>query len=284
MPDFPIVDSHVHLYDVERFRYPWLDGVPKLKRTSLIADLDRERGEVEVEKIVFVEVAIDHGLHLEEAAFIQGLADADPRLGAIVAHAPLEKGKAVELDLLALTANRNMRGVRRLIETERDPSFCLEAPFIEGVKLLAKHGLSFDICVKHWGLVYAIELARRCPQVSFILDHIAKPDIRNGLVEPWRSQIRELAKLPNTVCKVSGVITVADHAGWTKEELKPYIADAIEAFGFDRLMYGSDWTVSRLTHPYPAFVAILDEVLAGASDAERRKFYRDNAMRVYRLE
>ncbi|MFI4995374.1 MAG: amidohydrolase family protein [Hyphomicrobiales bacterium] len=284
MPDFPIVDSHVHLYDVERFRYPWLDGVPKLKRTSLIADLDRERGEVAVEKVVFVEVAIDHGLHLEEAAFVQDLADADPRIGAIVAHAPIEKGKAVELDLLALKANRNLRGVRRLVEIERDPSICLEPGFVEGVRLLAKHDLSFDLCVKHWQLVYGIELARRCPEVSFILDHIGKPDIRNGLVEPWRGQITELSKLPNVVCKVSGVITEAGHAHWTKEQLKPYIAHVIEAFGFDRLTFGSDWTVSRLTHPYPAFVAILDEILAGASHAERRKFYHDTAMRVYRLE
>jgi L-fuconolactonase len=283
MPDFGIVDSHVHLYDVERFRYPWLDGVPKLKSTSLLADFDRERGLVEVEKIVFVEVAIDRGLNLEEAAFIQALADKDLRICGMVAHVPLEKGKAAEADLVELKRHRIMRGVRRLIETERDPSICLEPDFIEGVRLLAKHDLSFDICVKHWGLVYGIELARRCPEVSFILDHIAKPDIRNGVMEPWRSQIREMAKLPNVVCKVSGVITEADHTHWTKDELKPFLATVIEAFGFDRLMFGSDWTVSRLTHAYPVFVEILDEVLAGAAEAERRQFYRDTAMRVYRL-
>jgi len=284
MPDFAIVDSHVHLYDVERFRYPWLDGVPKLKRTSLLADLDRERGPIEVQRIVFVEVAIADGLHLEEAAFVQAIADRDPRIGGMVAHAPLEKGKAVEPDLAALKRHKILRGVRRLIETERDPSICLEPGFLEGVRLLARHDLSFDICVKHWGLVYGLELARRCPEVSFILDHIGKPDIRNGIAEPWRSQIRELAKLANVVCKVSGVITEADHAHWTKEELTPYIAHVIDAFGFDRVMFGSDWTVSRLTHAYPAFVEILDEILAGASEAERRKFYRDTAIRAYRLE
>jgi L-fuconolactonase len=92
-----------------------------------------------------------------------------------------------------------------------------------------------------------------------------------------------MAALPNVVCKVSGVITEADHAGWRKEEVKPYIAHVIEAFGFDRVMYGSDWTVSSLTHAYPVFVEILDEVVAGASEAERRKLYRDTAIRVYRL-
>jgi L-fuconolactonase len=283
MPNFAIVDSHVHLYDVERFRYPWLDGVPKLKRTSLPADFDRERGPVDVEKIVFVEVAIDRGLNLQEAAFVQGLADKDPRICGMVAHVPLEKGKAVEDDVVELKRHKIMRGVRRLIETERDPSFCLEPDFVEGVRLLAKHDLSFDICVKHWGLVYGIELAKRCPEVSFVLDHIGKPDIKNGLMEPWRSAIREIAGLPNVVCKVSGVVTEADHARWTKEELKPYLVTVIEAFGFDRLMFGSDWTVSRLTHAYPVFVEILDEILAGATDTERCQFYRDTAIRVYRL-
>lgn len=284
MPNFAIVDSHVHLYDIERFRYGWLENVPSLKRTSLLGDFDRARGPVEVDKIVFAEVAIDPGLHLEEADFIQDLSDNDDRLAGMVAHAPLEKGSAVEDDLVALTKHRALRGIRRLIETERDPSFCIEPRFLEAVRLLPKHGLSFDICVKHWALVYGLELARRCPEVTFILDHIGKPDIRHGLHEPWRSQIREMAALDNVVCKVSGVITEADHARWNKHEIKPYIAHVIDAFGFDRVMYGSDWTVSNLTHPYPAFVELLDEMLEGTSEAEKRKLYRDTAIRVYRLQ
>jgi len=283
MPSFAIVDAHVHLYDVDRFRYGWLDGVPKLKRTSLLADFDRARGPVEVDKIVFAEVAIDPHLHLEEAEFIQGLADQDRRLCGMVAHAPLEKGKAVEADLVTLKTHRILRGIRRLIETERDPSFCLEPAFIEAVRLLPRHNLTFDICLKHWALTYGIELARRCPEVTFILDHIGKPDIRHGLREPWWGQIRQIAALPNVVCKVSGVVTEADHAHWRKDELKPYIAHVIEAFGCDRVMYGSDWTVSQLTHPYPSFVEILDEVLEGASESDKRKLYRDTAIRIYRL-
>ncbi|MBV9111345.1 MAG: amidohydrolase family protein [Hyphomicrobiales bacterium] len=284
MPNFAIVDSHVHLYDIGRFSYGWLDGAPKLKRTSLLEDFDRARGPVEVDKIVFAEVAVDPGLHLEEAAFIQGLADKDARLAGMVAHAPLEKGKTVEADLVALKKHRILRGIRRLIETERDPSFCIQPDFIEAVKLLPKHGLTFDICVKHWALTYGLELARRCPEVTFILDHIGKPDIRHGLQEPWRSQIREIAALGNVVCKISGVITEAGHARWNKEDIKPYIGHVIETFGFDRVMYGSDWTVSNLTHPYPAFVELLDEMLEGTSKADKRKLYRDTASRIYRLD
>jgi L-fuconolactonase len=283
MPAFPIVDSHVHLYDVERLSYGWLKAVPKINRTYGLADFDRARGHIEVDKLVFAEVAVDPGLHLEEAAMIQGLADVDSRLAGIVAHAPMEKGRVVEADLDALAQFRNVRGVRRLIETERDTSFAIEPDFLEAVRLMPRYGFTFDICVKHTAMVYAIELVRRCPEVSFVLDHIGKPDIKHGLREPWWSQIAELARLPNVVCKISGVITEADHQRWTADEVKPYVSRAIECFGFDRILYGSDWTVSELTHPYPVWVDILDEVVAGSSELEVRKLYRDNAIRTYHL-
>jgi L-fuconolactonase len=283
MPDFPIIDSHVHLYDIERFRYGWLDSVPQLKRTHGLAEFDAARAPVAVDRIVFAEVAIDPGLHIEEAAYIQSLADRDERLCASVAHAPLEKGEAVEADLAALARFPTVRGIRRLIETERNPAFCLEPGFLAGLRLLPKFGLTFDICVKHWGLAYGLELVRRCPDVSFVLDHIGKPDIKNGLWEPWSGQIRALAGLPNVVCKISGVITEADHRHWQPQDIKPYIAHVIECFGFDRIMYGSDWTVSTLTHAYPDFVTILDEILAGTAPEDVRRFYRSTATRIYRL-
>jgi L-fuconolactonase len=286
MPAFPIVDSHVHLYDPARLPYGWLARVPKINRRFDLGDFDRCRGAVEVDGIVFAEVAVDPGRHLDEAAWVQALADTDPRLKGMVAHVPLEKGAAAaEADLERLRAFPTFRGVRRLIETEpADPGFCLEPGFLEAVRLLPRHGLTFDICVKHWQLVFGLELARRCPEVSFVLDHIGKPGIRHGLWEPWKTQMRELAELPNVVAvKVSGVITEADHASWAREQVAPYVEHVIECFGFDRVMYGSDWTVSELTHEYPEWVAILDEVVAGASEGEQRRFWRENAVRTYRL-
>lgn len=283
MPQFPIVDAHVHLYDTELLDYPWLAAVPKIARTHTLADLDRERGAVEIDKVVFAEVAVAPGRHVEEARWVQSLADRDPRLVGMVAHLPMEKGAAVEADIEALTAFGTLRGIRRLIEVERDYSFCLEPGFLEALRLLPKYGLTFDICVKHWGLVFAIELARRCPEVSFVLDHIGKPGIRHGLREPWWTQMRELATMPNVVCKISGVITEANHKAWTAEEIKPYVAHAIDCFGFDRALFGSDWTVSKLSHDYPDWVAMVDEVIAGSTEEEQRKLYRDTAIRVYRL-
>lgn len=283
MPAFPVVDSHVHLYDPTWLRYSWLKRLPRIDRRYDLADFDRARGAVAVEKIVFAEVYVDPGLHLAEAAWVQSLADRDPRLCGMIAHAPIEKGAAVEEDLARLAENRILRGVRRLIEIEVDQSFVLEPGFLEGLRVLPRHGLTFDICVKHWGLVFAIELARRCPDVQFVLDHIGKPGIRHGLLEPWRSQLRELARLPNVMCKVSGVITEADHCHWSAEQVTPYVAHAVECFGFDRVMYGSDWTVAELTHAYPDWVAVLDGILAGCAESELRRFWRDNAIRCYRL-
>lgn len=287
MPDFAVVDAHVHLYDLDRIRIGWLAGAPAINRSHGLADFDAARGAVEVERLVFAEVAVDPGQHLDEARWAQGLAAADPRLGAprlaaIVAHAPLERGAAVAPDLAALAALPAVRGVRRLIQTEPDPSVVLEPGFLAGLRLLPAHGFSFDICIKHWQMTYAIELARRCPEVSFILDHIGKPDIRHGLREPWAAQLAELARLPNVTCKVSGVVTEAG-PDWTPATLRPYVEHALDVFGAERCMFGSDWTVSALTHRYGDWTAILDDILAGASEAERRAFWRDTATRVYRL-
>src|SRR5579872_4873020 len=138
MPDFPIIDSHVHLYDPAKLRYGWLSGVPKLNRTFLLPDFDAARGSVAVDGIVFAEVAVDPGLHIQEAAFVQGLAEGDARLAAMVAHAPVECGAAVAEDLAALAQFPTLRGIRRLIETERDPGICLEARFIEGVRCVGR--------------------------------------------------------------------------------------------------------------------------------------------------
>src|SRR5262245_13006856 len=134
MPNFPIIDSHVHLYDVERLSYAWLANAPKINRTYLLGDFDEAIGPVTVEGLIFAEVAVDSGLNLDEAAMVQAMADKDRRLIGMVAHAPLERGPSVEADIVALKENRILCGIRRLIETERDPSFCLEPGFLQALR------------------------------------------------------------------------------------------------------------------------------------------------------
>ncbi len=177
-----------------------------------------------------------------------------------------------------------VKGVRRLIQSEADPGFCLQPEFIKGVQGLAAYGLSFDICISHAQLANAIEMVRRCPGVTCVLDHIAKPDIRNGLMQPWKRQMREMADLPNVHCKLSGMVTEADHAHWTGADLQPYIDHVLDCFGLDRVLFGGDWPVVTLASTYTRWVETAGQALAGCSEGERKKLFCDNAKRVYRLE
>jgi len=129
-----------------------------------------------------------------------------------------------------------------------------------------------------------IKMVEKCPDVRFVLDHIGKPAIKAGVRDPWRQHMRELASHENVFCKISGVANEADHAGWTREQLKPYIAHAIECFGFDRSMYGGDWHVMELAGTYPQWIDVVDWVIEGASTDEKRELYRDTAIKTFRLD
>jgi len=284
MPDFPIVDTHVHLCDPSRFGYGWTKNAPSLNRQVLPADFAKAAKPVPIEQYVFVEVDVDFPQHLDEAEWVERLSQDDRRLTGMVAALPLERGKAIEGELVRLRQNSMLKGVRRLIQNQADPDFCTRPQFLEGLKLLAQYGLSFDICILHHQLPNAISMVRSAPEVSFVLDHIGKPAIKAGLLDPWRQHLRELASMPNVHCKISGVATEADHKNWAPEQLKPYIAHAIDAFGFDRIMFGGDWHVAELAVTYPDWVGILDWVTDSATPEEKRKLFRDNAIGFYRLK
>jgi len=284
MPEFPIVDAHVHLYDPAMIGFPWMKSVPKLDRPYLPKDFHALTAGVDVEMMVFVEVDAAPGQHLREAEWVARQAETEPRLRAMVASIPLEKGEAARAALDAYARIGIARGVRRLIERHADePGWALKDDFIAGVRLLPEYGFTFDLCLYHRQLAEVTELCRRCPEVRFVVDHIAKPGIRDGLTEPWRTEMRTIAGLSNVMCKISGVVTEADHANWKESDVVPYVAHAIDCFGFERVMFGGDWPVSELASTYRRWVEVVDKVVAGASEAERRKLYRDNAVAFYRL-
>ena len=235
MIDFAITDTHVHLLDQKKFSYSWAAGAPKLNRDWSLADLTQRAKPYEIENIVFAEVDVDMPQHIAEADWVQTLANGDKRLKGCLASLPLEQGPAIEPDMERLSKLPVMRGIRRLIQNKPDPDFVLKPDFLAAVKLLPKYDLSFDVCIYHQQFPNVIKFVRACPEVAFILDHIGKPGIKDGLVEPWKTHIRELASLPNVICKLSGVTTEADHANWTREELRPYIDHVINCFGFNRI-------------------------------------------------
>jgi L-fuconolactonase len=283
MIDFPVIDSHVHLLDQKRFGYAWAAGAPALKRDWTPDDLAAAARPYTIEGFVFVEVDVDAGQHLDEARWVESLAAADRRVMGCVACLPLERGAAIEPEVDQLARLGVVRGVRRLIQNQPDPDFVLRPAFLEALRLLPSRDLSFDICIFHNQMPNTLEMVRRCPDVSFVLDHIGKPGVKAGLLDPWRRHIRELAAAPNVVCKLSGVTTEADHAAWTREQLRPYIDHVIESFGVDRVMYGGDWPVCELAGRYPQWLETLDWATAGMTPAEKRKLFRDNAAKAYRL-
>ena len=283
MPNTPVIDTHVHLWDTNRFSYPWLSDLPQLARPFVLEDYWQAAACAQIEAMVFMQCDAAPAQALAEAEWVRDLAQSDPRIKAIIPFAPLEQGDKCRAHLEAIQEIPLVKGVRRLIQPEADPEFCLQPEFIRGVRMLAEHDLSFDVCISHGQMAHAIEMARQCPEVSFILDHIGKPDIKNGVAEPWSAQLGTLSNLPNVVCKLSGMVTEADHEGWTKEQLKPYVDRVIECFGFDRVMYGGDWPVVTLAGTYGRWVGALDWALTGCASDELRKLFHDNAVRVYRL-
>ena len=284
MIEFPIIDSHIHLIDQKRFGYAWSSGAPKLKRDWTADDLAASAKPYTIEGFVFVEVDVDMPQYLDEADWVDSLAARDKRILGAVVCLPLERGKAIEPEIARVAGLRTTRGVRRLIQNQSDPEFVLKPGFLEAVKLLPKYDLVFDICIFHNQLPNTLEMVRRCPEVSFVLDHIAKPGIKAGLIDPWRGHIRQLAALPHVVCKLSGVTTEADHEAWTRDQLKPYIDHILSSFGPDRVMYGGDWPVSELAGAYTQWLETLDWATASLSSSDKRKLFRDNAIKAYRLK
>lgn len=286
MPSFAIVDSHVHFWDRSAVPISWPAGKP-IDRPFRPADLDADvkataegPGGLEVEAIVFVEANVDPSHHLAEADFVAALGE--PRVKAIVAHAPLD-GPDVEADLAALAARPLVRGVRHLIQNKDAVALTTSPAFREGLARLPAHGFHFELCLLHHQFAPVLDLVAAMPDVSFVLDHMAKPGIKAGLREPWWHQMAELARHPNVTCKLSGVATEADHAAWQEAELRPYMDRTIEVFGPDRLMFGSDWPVMRLATSYGAWVGIVERALAGLPEADQRKIFNETARRIYRL-
>jgi L-fuconolactonase len=284
LPEFPIVDAHLHLWDPAVLPYPWLAQNALLNRPYLLKDYGVATKRVPVEAMVFIQCEVEPSSFEAEATWVAELAMRDPRIRGMVAWAPLEKGSAVRDDLERLTRHDLLRGIRQLIQFEPDLTFCLRPDFIAGVRTLADFDLSFDICIDHRHMHNILKFVESVPDVPMVLDHIGKPAIKEGAIQPWANQMRELAAFSNVSCKISGVATEADHRAWKVDELKRYIEIAIQAFGFERILFGGDWPVAIQAINFSRWVELLDEMLSGVSGTDQRKFWRDNAVRVYGLE
>jgi L-fuconolactonase len=281
----PIVDAHVHLWHPEQFSMPWLAGIPLLNRPYGLQDYRAQTQGLPIKAMVYIEVGVEPQETLREAQYVANLAREEPRLQAIVAAAPVDRGAAVREHLESLLAiSPVIKGVRRNLQDETEPGFCLQPDFVAGVRLLAQYNLSFDLCIKHWQLPDVIELVRRCPDTPFILDHLGKPDIKQQQLDSWQADLHKLAELPNVACKISGMVTEADHERWQPADLEPFINAALEAFGEERILFGGDWPVILLASSYQRWCETLQALTGRLPLQVRHKLWAENAQRIYRMD
>ncbi len=258
------LDSHQHFWRYDAVQYPWIPPGSPLHRDWLPEDLAPLLDAAGLDGCI----AVQARQTIEESRWLLELADTSPIIKGVVGWVDL-RSERVEEQLAELSPHPKFVGVRHVVQDEPDENFMLGDAFLRGISLLHRHGLTFDILIFPQQLPAAIELVRRFPEQPFVLDHIAKPQIKDGTISPWRERIRELAQHRNVTCKVSGMITEANHATWSAEEFAPYLDTVFEAFGAGRLMFGSDWPVCLLAGSYAEAFQLVSEFLSRFSSTER---------------
>jgi L-fuconolactonase len=259
------------------------DSVAAIRRPFDVEDLDAAAGPLGFGQTVVVQAVSS----VEETEELLAVAASPGRVAGVVGWVDLA-GPEVAGTLAALRARPGgeaLVGIRHQVHDEPDPDWLLRDRVVAGLAAVAAAGLAYDLLVRERELPAARAVARRLPELLLVVDHLAKPRIREGATNPWAGELAALAGHPNVVCKVSGLVTEADWDAWTPEQLGPYVRHAAEVFGPDRLLFGSDWPVCLLAAGYAEVVAATEEALdrAGLTPAEREAVFGANARRLYRL-
>jgi L-fuconolactonase len=270
------LDAHQHFWSYDAAQYPWIPPGSPLHRSWLPEDLAALQKPLGFEGSIAVQARQVVG----ESDWLLGLADKHANVKGVVGWVDLRSDR-VEADLARLASHPKFVGVRHVVQEEPDVDFMLGKDFQRGISKLHAHGLTYDILIYPKQFEAAIRLAENFPDQPFVLDHIAKPPIKDGTIEPWKSQLRQLAKLPNVHCKVSGMLTEADHQAWKVEQFRPYLDTVFEAFGPSRLMYGSDWPVCLFAGSYEQAFRLVDDYARGLTDAERAGLFGGNCQKFY---
>ena len=278
-----IVDTHLHLIDLTALRYPWLAGVPALNRDHPYAEYAIQAHRAGIEAALHMEVDVDQADIEAETSHVKAQSHQTGSLlrGAIASCRPEEPGFASYLE--RQRADPFVKGFRRVLHVMPD-GLSEAALFRENVKRLAGTGLTFDLVVLPHQIPIAIALVDLAPDVQFVLDHCGVPDIKGAAEHPWREHMADIARRPNVIGKISGVVAYADAGSWTVETLRPYVEHTITCFGWDRVVWGSDWPVCTLGGGSLAtWVAATHALLGGTSADERTKLLSGNAKRMWGL-
>lgn len=293
----PIIDTHQHLWDLDRQRVPWLEkGKGLLGQSHTIDDYTETIRGWNVVHAIYMEIDVAPTDHAAEVELVTELCRSGkyPTVAAVIGGRP---GEASFADYIRQHArNKYVRGVRQVLHGATPRGYCLQDTFVDSMKLLGELDLSFDICVRPGELGDAVELVGRCPKTRFIIDHCGNADPKAFLPAPrragaapshdpdaWRRDMAALAKAPNTICKISGVVAQVPKPEWTPADLAPVINHCLDSFGPQRVVFGSDWPVCRMGAELGQWIAALKEIIATRPAAEQRKLLHDNAQAFYRV-
>jgi L-fuconolactonase len=273
------IDAHQHFWIYDPQEYDWIDdSMAAIRRDFLPEDLEPELQRNSFEGSVVVQVRQT----LEETRWLLNLADRSPNILGVVGWVDL-RSPEVRSQLSEFAKNPKLVGIRHIVQSEPDDRFLLRDDFLRGIAILEEFDLAYDILIYTKHLPVAAEFAERFPRQRFVLDHMAKPPIKNHAIEPWASGIRRLAASPNVFCKISGLVTEADWAHWTPEDITPYLDIAFNCFGPSRLMIGSDWPVCLVASSYSRTMDVIKSYLRRQTPETRETVLGGNAQRFWRL-
>ncbi|MEV4245139.1 amidohydrolase family protein [Streptosporangium canum] len=274
-----MIDAHHHVWDLSVRDQDWITGpeLAPLRRDFGVEDLPAAASGVTATVLVQT-IAVP-----EETPEFLALAEAHDLIAAVVGWTDLTAPSAADdLDTLrAVPGGRYLRGIRHQVQGEADPRWLCRDDVRRGLAAVGRAGLVYELLTLPHQLPAAIETADALPDLAFVLDHCSKPPVASGVLEPWATLVRELAARPNVTCKLSGLLTEADWDGWTAGDLRPYVDVVLEAFGPERVMFGSDWPVCLLAAPYESVLETTRSLTAHLSEAEREEVFGGVAARVY---
>lgn len=275
-----IIDAHHHLWRYNQKEYGWIDNsMTMLQRDYLPYELEQEMRKSGVEGSVVVQARQS----IEETSWLLNLADKHPSILGVVGWLDL-LSPDLESELEEFAAYPKLVGLRHVLHDEPDGDFMLRPEFKRGIAQLEEHDLTYDLLLFPSHLSHAIELVEEFPGQQFVLDHLGKPSIKAGAMEPWAKDIARLAEHSNVWCKLSGMVSEADMKKWKYEDLLPYMKVVLSAFGTDRIMLGSDWPVCRLAGEYNKVMAVFSRFIEHFNEEDKEKISYQNAIDCYQLQ
>lgn len=283
MPDTPhtyhAIDAHHHLWNYSAAEYGWIgETMQSLRRDFSMDDYLRVCSEVGVE----ASIAVQARQTVEETEWLLDIAERHATVAGVVGWIPLASPD-VQRYLERFAGNRSLCGLRHVIEDEEDPDFILDPAFNRGVDMVREYNLTYDILVRASQLEQTAAFVERHAGQRFVLDHMAKPNIRDGAFDDWAKNITRLAQHETVFCKLSGIVTEAVWDRWTVDDLRPYADHVLQSFGASRVVFGSDWPVCTVAAPYRRWYETVMELLSAVPTHERAAILRDNAIRAYNL-